>query len=77
MTSELEWTPYDEVSARDENLLREQVHRDYNYMIGHDFPSQLVLGDRVLGALKMSSRKGNVTAEELSPRWRCGLETAK
>ena len=77
MTSELEWTPYDEVSARDENLLREQVHRDYNYMIGHDFPSQLVLGDRVLGALKMSSRKGNVTAEELSRRWRCGLETAK
>ena len=77
MTSELEWNPYDEVAAKDETLLREQLHREHNYFVGNDFSSQLVLGDRVMGALKMINRKGNVTAEQLARRWRCGLETAK
>jgi len=77
MTSELEWNPYDEVAAKDETLLREQLHREHNYFVGNDFSSQLVLGDRVMGALKMINRKGNVTAEQLARQWRCGLETAK
>ena len=76
LTSELEWNPYDEQARRDEVLLREQLHRDHKYDI-HKL-AQTVLGDKVMeiNAVSVINRKGNVTAEELAQRWRCGVDTA-
>jgi hypothetical protein len=46
-----------------------------------DEPLSVGLGDKEnryhIAGVKTANRKGTVTAEELSRRWRCGLETAK
>lgn len=56
-----------------------QILHRYNEL--HDTPSLPVgLGDKwrhCIASLKSVTRKGTITAEELSRRWRCGLETAK
>ena len=99
MTSEVEWTPYDERAGHDENMIRESLMHDYELyrpqnqhdrhisllkrysnVIDHS-PLPAGLGDRVrshhIAGIQTANRKGTVTAEELSRRWRCGLETAK
>jgi Fe-S-cluster containining protein len=87
MTSDAEWSPYDEQAQLDEELLRESInHRRTNtpslelYAIErHGITSSTNgLGDRYsIFGLKVTHRKGTVTADELSRRWRCGLETAR
>ena len=99
MTSEAEWTPYDEQAGLDENLIRESLRDDYELYqpqyrndrhvsllkrysnLVDDSPLPVGLGDRIrqhqIAGIKTANRKGTVTAEELSRRWRCGLETAK
>lgn len=98
MTSETEWTPYDERAYIDENMIRESLMNEYNMpsdgihmdrniqllkrysAIAGDLPISVALGDRSrynIGSMKTAQRKGTVSADELSRRWRCGLETAQ
>lgn len=90
MTGDNPWMPYDEIASRDEEMLREALSYDYHTYNGPDRHLRLLkryssasigLGDKerysAISALMTAHRKGTITAEELSRRWRCGLETAK